>query len=69
MAALLKNKIAIQDHIEIQKTTGLYKGYMLLSEFNLLDRVTGKVFASESVARSYAQGDEIIEVQVVRVFK
>lgn len=69
MAALLKNKIAIQDHIEIQKTTGLYKGYMLLSEFNLLDRVTGKVFASESVARSYAQGDEIIEVEVVRVFK
>lgn len=69
MAALLKNKIAIQDHIEIQKTTGLYKGYMLLSEFNLLDRVTGKIFASESVARSYAQGDEIIEVEVVRVFK
>jgi hypothetical protein len=69
VAALLKNKIAIQDHIEIQKTTGLYKGYMLLSEFNLLDRVTGKVFASESVARSYAQGDEIIEVEVVRVFK
>ena len=69
MAALLKNKIAIQDHVEIQKTTGLYKGYMLLSEFNLLDRVTGKVFASESVARSYAQGDEIIEVEVVRVFK
>lgn len=69
MAALLKNKIAIEDHIEIQKTTGLYKGYMLLSEFNLLDRVTGKVFASESVARSYAQGDEIIEVEVVRVFK
>jgi hypothetical protein len=69
VAALLKNKIAIQDHIEIQKTTGLYKGYMLLSEFNLLDRVTGKVFASESVARSYAQGDEIIEVEVVRIFK
>ena len=69
MAALLKNKIAIQDHVEIQKTTGLYKGYMLLSEFNLLDKVTGKVFASESVARSYAQGDEIIQVEVVRVFK
>ncbi len=69
MAALLNNKIAIQDNIEIQKTTGLYKCYMLLSEFNLLDRMTGKVFTSESVAQSYAQGDEIIEVEVIRKFK
>lgn len=69
MSALLRNKVATEDHIEITKITGLQQGYMLLSEYNLLDRVTGKVFANESVARSYAQGDEIIQVQVVRVFK
>lgn len=69
MSALLRNKVATEDHIEITKTTGLQVGYMLLSEYNLLDKVTGKVFTSESVAKSYAQGDEIVEVQVIRIFK
>jgi hypothetical protein len=63
VSALLRNKVATEDHIEITKTTGLQVGYMLLSEYNLL------VFTSESVAKSYAQGDEIVEVQVIRIFK
>lgn len=69
MAALLKARVQTEDHVEIQKTVGLQRGYMLLSEFNLMHKMACKVFPTESTARSYAQGDEIIEVEIVRKFK
>lgn len=69
MAALLKAKVAVEDRVEVQLEKGMQKGYMLLSEYNLLHRVAGKVFSSESTAKSYAQGDQIIEVQITRVYK
>lgn len=69
MAALLKGKVITNDTVEVQKTIGLQRGYMLLSEYNLMHKMACKVFPTESVARSYAQGDEIIEVEIVRKFK
>lgn len=69
MAALLRAKVFTDDHIEISKTVGLQRGYMLLSEYNLANKMTCKIFPTESVAKSYAQGDEIIEVEIIRKFK
>ena len=69
MAALLKARVQVEDVIEVQKTVGLQKGYMLLSEYNLMHKMACKVFPTESVAKSYAQGDEIIEVEIIRKFK
>jgi hypothetical protein len=69
VAALLKGKVFANDNVEVQKTIGLQRGYMLLSEYNLMHKIACKIFPSESVAKSYAQGDEIIEVEIVRKFK
>lgn len=68
MAALLRAKVLTEDHVEIQLQKGLQTGYMLLSEYNLMHKVAGKVFPSASVAKSYAQGDEIIKVEIIRKF-
>ena len=69
MAALLKAKVTATDQMSIQKTVGLKVGYMVLSEFeNELGVVTAKVFSSESTARSYADGEQVIEVEVIRKF-
>jgi len=56
--------------VSISKTVGMKTGYMVLSEFEQeLGFTTAKIFPRESSCIAYAQGQEIIEVDVVRKFK
>ena len=67
--ALLRAKVTATDQMSMQKTIGLKTGYMVLSEFeNELGFVTAKVFPSESAAKAYADGEQVIKVDVVRKF-
>jgi len=68
--ALLRAKVTTEDNMSISKTVGLKVGYMVLDEFNReLGYATSKVFPSESTAKSYAQGQEVIKVDVIRKFE
>lgn len=69
MAALLRAKVTCDDRVDITKTVGMQYGYMVLSEFeNQLGRSVAKIFPSESTAKAYAGGQQIIKVSVVREF-
>lgn len=68
--ALLRAKVNAEDNVSISKTVGMKTGYMVLSEFEQeLGFTTAKIFPRESSCIAYAQGQEIIEVDVVRKFK
>lgn len=67
--ALLRAKVDVADQVSVKKTVGLKTAYMVLSEFEMeLGNATSKIFPSESVCRAYAQGQEIIKVDVIRKF-
>jgi len=66
--ALLKAKVKIEDDVSVSLSPGMKRGYMVKNEFmNELGGITSKVFPSESTAKSYAQGQEIIKVDVIWV--
>lgn len=68
--ALLRAKVTTEDNMSISKVVGLKVGYMVLDEFNReLGYATSKVFPSESTAKSYACGQEVIKVDVIRKFE
>ena len=67
--ALLRARVDAGDAVMIQKTVGLKTGYMVLSEFeNELGVMTAKVYPRESAAKASSSGQEIIKVDVTRVF-
>jgi hypothetical protein len=67
--ALLRAKVDVSDKVSVTKTVGLKVGYMVLSEFvQELGAVTSKVFPTESSARAYGAGQEIIKVDIIRKF-
>jgi hypothetical protein len=67
--ALLRVKVDVADKVSINKTVGLKTGYMVLNEFEQeLGTITSKVFPSESSAKAYGAGQEIIKVDVIRKF-
>jgi hypothetical protein len=67
--ALLRVKVDASDKVSINKTVGLKIGYMVLNEFEQeLGTITSKVFPSESSAKAYGAGQEIIKVDVIRKF-
>jgi hypothetical protein len=67
--ALLRVKVDTSDKVSINKTVGLKTGYMVLNEFEQeLGTITSKVFPSESSAKAYGAGQEIIKVDVIRKF-
>lgn len=69
MCAQLTAKVNVTDQMTIQKTVGLKAGYMVLSEFeNELGVMTARVFASESAAKTYSGGEQLIKVEVIRKF-
>ena len=69
MAALLKERLTTGDNVSVSLTPGLRTAYMVRTEFEGdLQRMTCKVFASESAAKTYAAGQEVIKVEVVRKF-
>ena len=69
LPALLRAKVDTGDQVSIKKTVGLKTGYMVLSEFeNELGVMTSKVYPRESAAIASADGQEVIKVNVVRVF-
>lgn len=69
MAALLKERLAAADDISVSLAPGLRTAYMVRTEFEGdLQRMTCKIFASESAAKSYAVGQEVIRVDVIRKF-
>ena len=68
--ALFKAKVDMSDEVGMKLTPGKKTGYMILSEFeNDIDFTTVKIFPRESAAKSSANGDKIIKVDVVRVFE
>ena len=67
--ALLRAKVDVSDKVSINRTVGLQTGYMVLNEFEReLGYVTAKVFPTESSAKAYGEGQEIIKVDVIRKF-
>lgn len=63
--ALLKARVTAEDNVTISLQKGMKEGFMVKHEFDQnIGAVTTKVFPSESVAKSYAQGQEIIKVNV-----
>ena len=69
MAALLKERLSTNDNISVTLIPGLRTAYMVRTEFEGdLQHITCKIFASESAAKSYAAGQEVIKVDVVRKF-
>lgn len=70
MAALLKERLSTADDVNVSLSPGLRTAYMVRTEFEGdLQRMTCKVFASESAAKSYAAGQEVIKVEVLRKFE
>jgi hypothetical protein len=68
--ALLRAKVDTTDQVSMKLTPGMKTGYMVLSEFeNELGTITSKVYPRKSAAKASSQGQQIIEVNVVRVFK
>ena len=69
LPALLRAKVNAEDSMSVKKMVGLKVAYMVLSEFEgELGAVTVKIFPNESSARSYAQGQDVIKVDVIRKF-
>lgn len=69
MPALLRAKVTATDKVAVQKTIGMKTGFMTLSDFEQeLGNAVSKVFPSEATAKSYAQGEEVIKVDVIRKF-
>ena len=66
LPALLRAKVNVDDKVSVTKVKGLQIGFMLLSDFE--SGMTSKVFTSESVAKSFADGEEIIAVDIIRKF-
>lgn len=66
--ALLRAKVNAEDQMTMSMTKGIKSGFMVKNEFNSdLGAITVKVFSNESAAKSYAQGQEIIKVDVTWV--
>lgn len=66
LPALLRAKVNVEDKVAVTKVKGLQTGFMILSEFEA--GITSKVFISESAAKGYADGEEIIKVDIIRKF-
>lgn len=67
MAALLRAKVTTSDSISIKKTTTYKIAYMTLSEFeNDYGQAVVKLFSDEFSAKAYADGEQVIEVQITR---
>jgi hypothetical protein len=63
--ALLKSKTAIEDKVCVLLTKAPREGYMIKDEFdNDLSNTTVKIFPNESIAASYARGQEIVKVTI-----
>lgn len=68
--ALLKAKVDTSDNASFKLSPGMKTGYMVLSEFeDELGNITSKVYPRESSAKASANGQQIIKVDVVRVFE
>lgn len=66
--ALLRAKVDVNDQMSISLSKGIKRGFMVKDEFNSeLGSMTVKVFSNESAAKSYAQGQEVIKVDVTWV--
>jgi hypothetical protein len=65
--ALFKDFGGASDQMSITKVTTVKEGYMLITDFeNCMDRMTVKVFPSESSARSFSPNERILKVKVER---
>lgn len=65
--ALLKAKVVTDDKLTIQKVVTLKTGYMVMGEFeNNVGYISTHVFPTKSAAIAYANGAQIIEVDIVR---
>lgn len=69
MPALLRAKVTMSDDVSMSKVPGLKPGYMVLDEFEReLGAMTAKIFPTESACKTYAQGQRVIRVDVIRKF-
>ena len=68
--ALLRAKVDANDQVSVKLSPGMKTGYMILSEFeNELGYMTAKVYPKEASAKASSSGQQIIKVNVVRVFE
>lgn len=68
--ALLRAKVSTSDNTSVKLSPGMKTGYMVLSEFeDELGNITSKVYSRESSAKASADGQQIIKVNVIRVFE
>lgn len=68
--AFAREFLSTNDTVSVSLTPGLRTAYMVQSEFEKdLQGMTCKVFASESVAKTYAAGQPVIKVEIVRKFE
>lgn len=67
--ALANDKLSTGDNVNVSLAPGLQTAYMVQSEFEKdLKGMTCKIFASESAAKTYAAGQSVIKVEVIRKF-
>lgn len=68
--ALFKAKVNTEDEVSIKLTPGKKTGYMVLSEFEQdIDFTVVKIYPRESAAKASSGGQQVIKVDVVRVFE
>jgi hypothetical protein len=65
----LNSKCSVNDNVSVKLEKGIQSGYMMLSDFNMLERMTVEVFPNVSVAKAFGVDDKIIKVQVIRLFE
>jgi hypothetical protein len=59
----------VNDNASVKLEKGIQTGYMILSDFNMLEHLTVKIFPSISAAGTFGDDDKVIKVQVIRQFE
>ena len=68
--ALFKAKVNADDEVAIKLTPGKKTGYMVLSEFEQdIDFTVVKVYPRESAAKASSDGQQVIKVDLIRIFE
>lgn len=63
--ALFKSKASFEENVSVSLVPGARSGFMVKDEFiDEVGKITSKIFPSESTAKSYAAGREVIPVEV-----
>lgn len=63
--ALFKSKASFEENVSVSLVPGVRSGFMVKDEYiDEVGKMTSKIFPTESTAKSYASGREVIPVEV-----